>query len=109
LNQPPRNQPPRQKRSSRSGGKRGPNRGAAAAKGNAGGPPEETFEEAAYLKRLVENEIPIVVHLRTNEEFAGVLEYYDANFIRLTRKEAPNLFIYKHEIKYMTEQPEGAD
>lgn len=47
--------------------------------------------------------------MSTNEEFAGVLEYYDANFIRLTRKEAPNLFIYKHEIKYISEQPQRAD
>jgi sRNA-binding regulator protein Hfq len=59
-----------------------------------------------HLKRLVEEGTPVVVRLRTNEEFAGVIEYYDENFIRLTRKQAPNLFIYKHEIKYMAELPE---
>ncbi|MDA1316336.1 MAG: RNA chaperone Hfq [Acidobacteria bacterium] len=101
------NQPPRQ-RPSRSGGKRRPGRGPDEARKNAGGPPDETFQEAACLKRLVEERIPIVVRLRTNEEFAGVLEYYDANFIRLTRNQTPNLFIYKHEIKYMREQPEPA-
>ncbi|HUG82431.1 MAG TPA: RNA chaperone Hfq [Bryobacterales bacterium] len=100
------NQPPRQRRPSRYGGKR--KSGRAADETRRAGPPDETFEEAAYLKRLVEERTPIVVRLRTNEEFTGVLEYFDANFIRLTRKQAPNLFIYKHEIKYMTEQPEPA-
>jgi len=99
------NQPPRQKRPSHSGGKRRPKR-ESESDGNVGGPPDETFKEPEYLKRLVEEKTPIVVRLRSNEEFVGVLEYYDANFIRLTRKQAPNLFIYKHEIKYMTEQPE---
>lgn len=99
------NQPPRQKRSTRPRGKRGSGRGGDPVRRKHGGPRDETFEEAAYLKRLVEERTPIVVRLRTNEEFAGVIEYYDASFIRLTRKQAPNLFIYKHEIKYMTEQP----
>lgn len=102
------NQPPRQRRPSRYGGKRRSGRAADEARRKPAGPPDETFEEAAYLKRLVDEKTPIAVRLRTNEEFTGVLEYFDANFIRLTRKQAPNLFIYKHEIKYLTEQPETA-
>jgi sRNA-binding regulator protein Hfq len=69
-------------------------------------PPAETFAETDYLKRLVQDKTPIVVHLRNNEEVAGILEYYDTNFIRLTRKQVPNLFIFKHEIKYLSEQPD---
>ena len=34
---------------------------------------------------------------------AGVIEYYDHSFIRLTRTTAPNLFIFKHDIKYVFE------
>jgi sRNA-binding regulator protein Hfq len=43
------------------------------------------------------------VKLSNNEEVAGTVEYYDASFIRLTRKDGPNLFIFKHDIKYLLE------
>lgn len=56
-----------------------------------------------YLKHLIEAEIPVRVKLTDGEEVAGTIEYYDHSFIRLTRKDGPNLFIYKHEIKYLTE------
>ncbi len=66
-------------------------------------PPEQTFEEPKYLRRLIEQAIPVRVRLEDNEEVEGVIEFYDANFIRLTRQGAPNLFIYKSEIKYLHE------
>ncbi len=66
--------------------------------------PEQTFEEVRYLKYLIDNEIPIRVKLRNNEEVSGTIEYYDASFIRLTRHDAPNLFIFKHDIKYLYEE-----
>ncbi|HUO30504.1 MAG TPA: RNA chaperone Hfq [Bryobacteraceae bacterium] len=56
-----------------------------------------------YLKHLIEAEVPVRVKLTDGEEVAGTIEYYDHSFIRLTRKGAPNLFIYKHEIKYLVE------
>jgi sRNA-binding regulator protein Hfq len=65
--------------------------------------PEQTFEEIKYLKYLIENEIPIRVKLSNDEEVLGTVEYYDASFIRLTRKDGPNLFIFKHDIKYIIE------
>ena len=66
--------------------------------------PEQTLEEVRYLKLLIEKQIPVCVKLRNNEVLTGVIEYYDANFIRLTRTAAPNLFIFKHEIKYLYEE-----
>lgn len=57
-----------------------------------------------YLKRLIENEMPVRVKLTDGEEVAGTIEYYDQSFIRLTRPDGPNLFIYKHEIKYLIEE-----
>lgn len=66
--------------------------------------PEQTFEEVNYLKYLIDNEIPVRVKLRDNSEVAGAIEYYDHSFIRLTRQSEPNLFIYKHEIKYLYEE-----
>jgi host factor-I protein len=77
-----------------------PSRGAPAAR-----PGERTLEEAKYLKHLSEKGIPVLIRLRNNEEFSGTVEYYDASFIRLTRENEPNLFIYKHDVKYLCEQP----
>ena len=66
-------------------------------------PPEETFEEAAYLKALGEKQKPVQVKLRDGEVVRGWIEYYDKSMIRLTREDAPNLFIFKHEIMYIAE------
>jgi host factor-I protein len=65
--------------------------------------PEHTFEETKYLKHLIEHQIPVRVRLSNNEEVTGIVEYYDASFIRITRQGAPNLFIFKHDIKYLIE------
>ena len=65
--------------------------------------PEQTFEEAKYLKHLIENTTPVRVKLADGEEVSGTIEYYDQSFIRLTRKGEPNLFIFKHDIKYIQE------
>jgi host factor-I protein len=65
--------------------------------------PEHTFEETKYLKHLIEHQIPVRVRLSNNEEVTGIVEYYDATFIRITREGAPNLFIFKHDIKYLIE------
>jgi len=68
-------------------------------------PPEQTFEEPRYLKYLIDNDITVCVRLETNEEVCGTIEYYDSSFIRLTHRGAPNLFIFKHDIKYLYEKP----
>jgi sRNA-binding regulator protein Hfq len=44
------------------------------------------------------------VRLTDGEEVVGTVEYYDQSFIRITRHNAPNLFIFKHEIKYIMEE-----
>ena len=66
-------------------------------------PPEQTFEEIKYLKHLIEKKIPVCVKLADNEIVKGVVEYYDQRFLRVTRTGAPNLFIFKHDIKYLFE------
>lgn len=65
--------------------------------------PEQTFEEVKYLRRLIDGQVKVTVKLVDNEEVTGVIEYYDLNFVRLTRDGVPNLFIYKHDIKYLFE------
>ncbi|MBI3934079.1 MAG: RNA chaperone Hfq [Acidobacteria bacterium] len=60
--------------------------------------------EGEYLQDLANNMKRVVVHLRSGEIFRGSIEYYDQRFIRLTRKGEPNLFIFKHDIKYFYEE-----
>lgn len=74
-------------------------------KGKSSRPPEQTMEEVRYLRHLIDGRIPICVKLADNEEVRGVVEYYDHRFIRVTRENAPNLFIFKHDIKYLYEVP----
>jgi host factor-I protein len=66
-------------------------------------PPEETSEEASYLKSLTEKQKPVSIKLSDGEIVNGWIEYYDKNMVRLTREAKPNLFIFKHEIMYIAE------
>ncbi len=67
-------------------------------------PAGETQEEAAYLKALGEKQKPVRIKLADGEIVEGWIEYYDQNMVRLTREGAPNLFIFKHEIAYISEE-----
>jgi host factor-I protein len=67
--------------------------------------PEQTFEEVKYLRQLIDNKTPIGARLTNDEEVEGIVEFYDTSFIRLTREGAPNLFLYKDDIKYLYELP----
>jgi host factor-I protein len=44
------------------------------------------------------------VKLHDGETVSGWIEYFDDRMIRLTREGKPNLFIYKHQIRTITEQ-----
>jgi len=46
----------------------------------------------------------VTIKLTDGEVVSGVIEYYDHSFIRLTRAGEPNLFIFKHDIKYLQEE-----
>lgn len=67
-------------------------------------PPEETYEEAAFLKALGEKQRPVTIKLSDGEMIRGWIEYYDKNMIRVTRDGEPNLFIFKHDIVYIAEE-----
>jgi host factor-I protein len=66
-------------------------------------PPGETGEEALYLRSLSERQVTVHVKLRDGETVSGWIEYFDDRMIRLTREGKPNLFIYKHQIRTITE------
>jgi host factor-I protein len=76
----------------------------AARRGGKTPPPDETFEETAYLKLLGEKQKPVSIKLADGEVVRGWIEYYDKNMVRLTREGAPNLFIFKHDILYIAEE-----
>ncbi|MGA3187265.1 MAG: hypothetical protein ABSF22_09145 [Bryobacteraceae bacterium] len=65
--------------------------------------PDQTFAEVQYLRHLIDDRVPVRVRLSDNQEVDGVVEFYDANFIRITRTGEPNLFLFKHDIKYLYE------
>ncbi len=65
--------------------------------------PEHTLQEVRYLERLIDDRVPVRVRLSDNSEIDGTIEFYDARFIRITRKGEPNLFLFKHDIKYLYE------
>jgi len=68
-----------------------------------GPPSNETGQEALYLKSLSERQVPVVLKLRDGEVVNGWIEYFDDMMLRLTREGKPNLFIYKSQIRTITE------
>jgi len=48
--------------------------------------------------------VPVAVKMRDGETVTGWIEYFDDRMIRLTREGKPNLFIYKNQIRTITEQ-----
>jgi host factor-I protein len=72
-------------------------------KGKPAPPPAETSQEASYLKGLGEKQKPVRVKLTDGELVEGWIEYYDKHMVRLTRQDKPNLFIFKHDIVYISE------
>jgi host factor-I protein len=73
------------------------------------GPPTgETGQEALYLKSLSDRQVQVSVKLRDGEVVTGWIEYFDDMMLRLTREGKPNLFIYKSQIRTITESESPA-
>jgi host factor-I protein len=66
-------------------------------------PPGETGQETLYLRSLSDRQVPVDIALRDGEIVRGWIEYFDDGMVRLTRENQPNLFIYKHQIRTITE------
>jgi host factor-I protein len=72
-------------------------------------PPGETGQEALYLRSLSERQVQVTIKLRDGESVKGWIEYFDDGMLRLTREGKPNLFIYKHQIRTITESSKRRD
>lgn len=68
-----------------------------------GAPSAETGQESLYLKSLSDRHLQVAVKLRDGEVVYGWIEYFDDMMLRLTREGKPNLFIYKSQIRTITE------
>ena len=68
-----------------------------------GSPSGETGQEALYLKSLSDRQVTVAIKLRDGEVVIGWIEYFDDMMLRLTREGKPNLFIYKAQIRTITE------
>src|ERR1700757_2820816 len=66
-------------------------------------PPGETGQEALYLRSLSDRQVQVTIKLRDGETVRGWIEYFDDGMLRLTREGKPNLFIYKHQIRTISE------
>jgi host factor-I protein len=66
-------------------------------------PPGETGQEALYLRSLSDRQVVVQIKLRDGETVKGWIEYFDDTMLRLTREGKPNLFIYKHQIRSISE------
>jgi host factor-I protein len=72
-------------------------------------PPGETGQEALYLRSLSDRQVQVTIKLRDGETVKGWIEYFDDGMLRLTREGKPNLFIYKHQIRTITESGRRRD
>jgi host factor-I protein len=79
-----------------------------ATKRRKGPPSNETGQEALYLKSLSDRQVNVAIKLRDGEVVSGWIEYFDDMMVRLTREGRPNLFIYKSQIRTITENAAGA-
>ena len=52
---------------------------------------------------MSDRQVNVQIKLRDGETVRGWIEYFDDGMLRLTREGKPNLFIYKHQIRTITE------
>lgn len=64
-------------------------------------PPAETNAEIFYYKKQMDSHTQMVIVLMDGEEIEGTIEWYDRAALKVNRRDAPNILLLKHNIKYM--------
>ena len=64
-------------------------------------PQTETNAEVFYYKKQIDSHTLMIIVLQDNEKIEGTIEWYDRNALKVNRKNAPNILLLKHNIKYM--------
>ena len=72
-------------------------------------PPDQTYAENFYYVKQMQARTPVAVVLNNGEVLRGIVEWYDRECIKLTRIGSPNVLLYKHSIKYVYKDGDGAN
>ena len=64
-------------------------------------PPDQTNAENFYYMKQMQTKTPMIIVLKDGETLEGVIEWYDKTCLKVNREGAPNLLLYKTNIKYM--------
>jgi sRNA-binding regulator protein Hfq len=64
-------------------------------------PPVETLAEVFYYRKQIDARTEMVIVLQDGEQITGTIEWYDLDALKINRKDAPNILLPKHSIKYM--------
>ncbi len=64
-------------------------------------PPDQTNAENFYYIKQMQSKTQMIIVLKDGEELRGVIEWYDKASLKFNREGAPNLLLYKDNIKYM--------
>ncbi len=64
-------------------------------------PPDQTNAENFYYMKQMQAKTPMCIVMKDGEILKGVIEWYDKSALKFNREGAPNLMLYKHNIKYM--------
>ncbi len=64
-------------------------------------PPVETLAEVFYYRKQIDARTEMVIVLQDGEQIQGTIEWYDLDALKINRKDAPNILLPKHSIKYM--------
>ena len=70
-------------------------------------PPDQTNAENFYYVKQMQSKTPMVITLKDGEILKGVIEWYDRSCLKVNRDGAPNLLLYKNNIKYMHKEEEA--
>ena len=64
-------------------------------------PPDQTNAENFYYLKQMQSKTSMTIVLKDGETLKGVIEWYDKGCLKVNREDAPNLLIFKSNIKYM--------
>lgn len=64
-------------------------------------PPDQTNAENFYYLKQMQSKTLMTIVMRDGEVFNGVIEWYDKDCLKVNREGAPNLLVFKSNIKYM--------
>lgn len=64
-------------------------------------PPDQTNAENFYYMKQMQSKTRMVIVMKDGETLEGIIEWYDKTCLKVNRDGAPNLLIFKPNIKYM--------